>query len=201
MSTDLVLLGLLYIDDFYGYEIMKIIKSVMLQITDITTGTLYYKLKGLEKKGLVSHLQEQEGKRPVRLRYSITPEGREEFKRMAQENINRAGRPYWPVMPSLFFINLLDPDESSKAISNRIDRMETELGRLAELKDQIEKSRGPFQARLIVQHGIEHIRIDIEILHRFLDSLADPNLDRFDAASFKKRLEHYLNIMPIPGRV
>lgn len=201
MSTDLVLLGLLHIDEFYGYELIKIIKSVMLQITDITTGTLYYKLKGLEKKGLVSHTEEQDGRRPVRFRYSITQEGREVFRRMAQENISRAGRPYWPVMPSLFFINLLDPDESRGAIKNRIDHLEAELNRLVKLKEHIQRSNAPFQASLIVQHGIDHIRVDIDILNRFLDGLADPDPERFDAASFKKRLEQYLNIMPDLERV
>jgi DNA-binding PadR family transcriptional regulator len=196
MPTDLVLLGLLYIDDFYGYEIMKIIKTVMLQITDITTGTLYYKLKGLEKRGLVSHLEEQDGRRPVRFRYSITAQGREEFKRMAQENINRAGRPYWPVMPSLFFINLLDRDESSKAIRKRIERLEAESDRLTRLRKEIRQLGGPFQADLIVGHGLEHIRVDIDILKRFLDGLADADQETLGLARLRERLQHYMEIMP-----
>jgi DNA-binding PadR family transcriptional regulator len=201
MPTDLVLLGLLHIDEFYGYELIKIIKTVMLQITDITTGTLYYKLKGLEKRGLVSHLEEQDGRRPVRFRYSITPEGREAFQHMSQENILQAGRPYWPIMPSLFFINLLDPDESRRALKKRIERLEAELSRLENLKDHIHRAGGAFQADLIVQHGMEHIRIDIDILNRFIDGLADSDLNKFDADRLKERLQHYMEIMPDLERV
>jgi len=201
MSTDLILLGILHSGEHYGYEIMKIIKSIMLEITDVTTGTLYYKLKGLEKKGLVTHLEEQDGKRPVRLRYSITGKGRELFKEMALNNIVQAGRPYWPVMPSLFFINLLDPETSILAIGDRISRLETELTRLGALSDHLKQKDFPFQADLIVQHGMEHIRIDIAVLRRFIKKLSDPDIRKFDSRSFKEQLQHYMKIVPDLERV
>jgi DNA-binding PadR family transcriptional regulator len=201
MSTDLILLGILHSGEYYGYEIMKIIKSVMVQITDITTGTLYYKLKGLEKRGLIIHTEEQDGRRPVRFRYSITPEGRETFQRMAQDHIAHAGRPYWPVMSSLFFINLLDPDESIRAIRDRIERMEAELARLDKLRTYLQQGSYPFQANLIVQHGIEHIRADIGILKRFIENLSDPDLKLFDTTRMKERLQQYMDIMPDLERV
>ena len=196
MTTDLILLGILHSGEFYGYEIMKIIKSVMLQITDVTTGTLYYKLKGLEKKGLVTHSEEKDGKRPVRLRYSITREGREAFRKMAQDHIHQAGRPYWPVMPSLFFINLLDPDASILAIRERITRLERELAKLEKLHNQLKQNDFPFQADLIVQHGMKHIRTDIDILNRFDEKLSDPDLKKFDSAGLKERLQQYIDIVP-----
>lgn len=196
MPTDLILLGILHSGEYYGYEIMKIIKSVMVQITDITTGTLYYKLKGLEKRGLVIHNEEQDGRRPVRFRYSITPEGRETFRQMAQDHIAHAGRPYWPVMSSLFFINLLDPDESIRAIRDRIKRLEAELARLGRLRSYIQQGSYPFQANLIVQHGMEHIRTDVGILERFIDNLSDPDLEKIDSVRSKKLLERYLDDMP-----
>ena len=200
MPTDLVLLGLLHIDDFYGYEIMKIIKTVMLQITDITTGTLYYKLKGLEKKGLVSHFKEQDGRRPVRYRYSITPRGREEFRRAAQENLDSAGRPYWPIMPSLFFIKLLDPDMSRIAINKHIERLEAQILKLEKISGILRENRAPLQGRLIVEHGVEHIKVDIDILKRFSDSLEDRDTAEFDFASLKERLRRYMVTMPDLGR-
>ena len=193
MPTDLVLLGILHSGEFYGYEIMKIMKSVMVQITDITIGTLYYKLKGLEKRGLVTHLEEQNGKRPVRFRYSITSEGRETFRRIALDHIVQAGRPYWPVMPSLFFVNLLDQDDSNLAIRERISRLETELSRLGKLRDHLKQGDYPFQADLIVQHGMQHIKTDIDILHRFIDGLADPDLKKFDAARTKAQWKRFMD--------
>ena len=201
MSTDLILLGILHSGEHYGYEIMKIIKSIMLEITDVTTGTLYYKLKGLEKRGLVTHFEEQDGRRPIRQRYSITGKGREVFQEMALRHIVQAGRPYWPVMPSLFFINLLDPTTSILAIKDRISRLEAELTRLGELSEHLKQNDFPFQADLIVQHGMEHIRVDIAVLKRFIKKLSDPDIGKSDSTGLKERLQQYMDIMPDLERV
>jgi len=192
MSTDIILLGILHTGEYYGYEIIKIIKSVMLEIADITTGTLYYKLKGLEKNGLVTHTEEQDGKRPVRMRYSITDKGREAFREMAQDNIIKAGRAYWPVMPSLFFINLLDTSASCEALRERKDRLEAEITRLEKLSSYLQLEEYPFQAELIVQHGIWHIRADINTIELFIKHLCDPNLKKMDDANAKKLFERFM---------
>jgi DNA-binding PadR family transcriptional regulator len=51
MEIDIVLLGILSGGGFIGCQVTKIIKSVMADIADVTTGNLYYNLKGLEGKG------------------------------------------------------------------------------------------------------------------------------------------------------
>lgn len=192
MPTDLILLGILHTGEYYGYEIMKIIKSVMLEIADVTTGTLYYKLKGLEKNGLVTHSEEQDGKRPVRFRYTITDQGRQAFREMAQDHILKAGRAYWPVMPSLFFINFLDTNASCKALRERIDRLEAEITRLGKLRDHLQQEDYPFQADLIAHHGMEHIRIDINILELFIKQLCNPDLEKVDEAKAKIHFERFM---------
>ncbi len=165
METDIILLGILYDDDFCGYEIMKIVKKVMVHISQISTGTLYYKLKNLEKKGLVVSREEQEGNRPKRYRYSITDAGRETFLRLAIENITKSQRAYWPLMPSIFFSHLLPIQEVAVSLRERTRKMALELEFLKETHRYVLKNPYPFHTAMIMKHGIMHLETDIAWLN------------------------------------
>jgi hypothetical protein len=114
---------------------------------------------------------------------------------MAQDHIIQAGRPYWPVMPSLFFINLLDTNSSCMALRERISHLEAENIRLGKLRDYLKQEDYPFQADLIVQHGMEHVRTDIKILKLFIKKLCDPDLKKLDEAKAKIHFERFMDEM------
>ncbi len=169
METDIILLGILYDDDFYGYEIMKIVKRVMVHISRISTGTLYYKLKNLEKKGLIVSREEQEGNRPKRYRYSIKEKGQKTFLKLAIENITRSHRAYWPLMPSIFFSHLLPVQAVTDSLRERAMKKTLELEMLRETHKHVLKNPYPFHAAMIMKHGIMHIEIDIAWLNELVD--------------------------------
>ncbi len=196
METDIVLLGILYDDDFYGYEIMKIVKKVMVHISRISTGTLYYKLKNLEKKGLIISREEQEGNRPKRYRYSITNAGRETFLRLAIENITKSQRAYWPLMPSIFFSHLLPIQEMADSLRERAGKMALELEFLKETHRYVLKNPYPFHSAMIMKHGIMHLETDIAWLNELADLMENQGLDLENLHITRKEWENFLEEAP-----
>lgn len=73
-SIDLILLSLIAQRDMYGYEIVKLLKTISEDTYEMSEGTLYSALKRLEKRQWVeSYWQEAEGGR--RKYYRLTDEG------------------------------------------------------------------------------------------------------------------------------
>ncbi len=196
METEIILLGILYDDDFYGYEIMKIVKRVMIHISQISTGTLYYKLKNLEKKGLVVSREEQEGNRPKRFRYSITDAGRETFLELAIENIEKSHRAYWPLMPSIFFSHLLPIQEVTESLRDRARKKSLELQILKETHGYIIKNPYPFHTTMIAKHGIMHLETDIAWLNELADLMETQGPDLKNLHITRREWENYLEAAP-----
>ncbi len=196
METDIILLGILYDDDFYGYEIMKIVKKVMVHISQISTGTLYYKLKNLEKNGLVVSQEEQEGNRPKRYRYSITDAGRKTFLELAIENITKSHRAYWPLMPSIFFSHLLPIQEVTDSLRERAGKKALELEILKETHRYILKNPYPFHTVMITKHGIMHLETDIAWLNELADLMESQGQDIEDISITRREWEAYLGAAP-----
>lgn len=203
MEIDIILLGILSGGDFFGYELMKIIRAVMSDIAEVTTGTLYYKLKGLEKKGFLSSSSEQEGLRPRRLRYSITAEGKEEFLRLAMVNITAGGRPYWPYLSSLFFVQYLPEEEVLRAVKGRIAFLEKVLARVRAAKKVMKAQNYPFHALLLADHGLSHLEVDISWLRTFARTLKKNAASLADHEYSREAWERHMESVPVsegPGK-
>jgi DNA-binding PadR family transcriptional regulator len=171
MEIDIILLGILSGGDFFGYELMKIIKSVMSDIASVTTGTLYYKLKSHEKNGHLRSVKEREGLRPQRIRYSITKRGRAHFRKLAVEIITSRKRPYWPYLSSIFFVQHLPADEVSDALRVRRAKLLRTRERLAATRSVMKKHAYPFHTLMLVEHGMRHLEVDIAWIAEFSDML------------------------------
>lgn len=73
-KLDLLVLAILYFDDYYGYEIAKKIKEKSQQAIDLKDGVLYPILYKLMEENYISSYEQQVG-RKIRVYYHILPEG------------------------------------------------------------------------------------------------------------------------------
>jgi len=103
------LLGLLCEAPKYGYEIEKLILDRNMRVwTDIAFSSIYYVLKKLEAKGLItSRLEAVEGK-PSRRIYSMTPEGLQELRERLKWMISVYHRVTSPFDIGLAYLSFLD---------------------------------------------------------------------------------------------
>ena len=142
-TQDLVLLGLLMDRELHGYEIKQIVEEHMAQVAEIAPGTIYYTLKKLEKRGLVSHREDQSGNRPTRRVYAITAEGKKIFSDLLREALFVDERPYYVFDAALYFYRHMNKKDLLGAVDQKLAQLEEFRARLAGLQSRY-PGRWPF---------------------------------------------------------
>ena len=199
MEIDIILLGILSGGDFFGYELMKIIKSVMGDIASVTTGTLYYKLKNHEKSGHLRSVKEREGLRPQRIRYTITARGRKKFRALAMEIISSQKRPYWPYLASIFFVQHLPAAEVCAALRRKREDLLRTRERLTATQSVLDKNIYPFHTSMLVEHGLRHLDVDIAWIGEFADRLEALPRDKGVLSFSPEDWQRHLDTMKAEG--
>ena len=75
-SVELMVLHLLSLRDYYGYELTQIIRQETNGVIDIPIGSLYPALYKLIDAGYISDHKEQVGKRMIRIYYHLEDSGK-----------------------------------------------------------------------------------------------------------------------------
>src|SRR5580700_3123076 len=84
MKAELYILGVLQRGDFHPYEIKRRLTQAMIEcFTDVDVGTLYYAVRQLAERDLLTAVTRQRVARGgMRTVYRITPRGRERFREL-----------------------------------------------------------------------------------------------------------------------
>lgn len=133
VTQDLVLLGLLRRRPLHGYEVKQVIDRGMSEIAYVPSGTIYYTLKKLERRGWVSAKSARSGNRPERRVYALTRAGRQALGEMLRRALLVDDRPYELFDVCLYFFPEVGADELEHALALRLARIEGIKSRLAKL--------------------------------------------------------------------
>lgn len=177
---DLVVLGLLSDSPRYGYEIKMIIDNVMSHIVDISSGSLYYGLKKLEKNEfVVATGTERVGNRPERSVYEITDDGRRMLKRELPKVIFPHSRPIFPVNLGLYFLDAIAPKEQCRRFLIKEAYLVKILAYFREIDVQT-RDTTPARHRFILRHTIMLIEMELAFCAEIFESLVDRSLYQLD---------------------
>ncbi|WP_229106923.1 PadR family transcriptional regulator [Paenibacillus sp. 1001270B_150601_E10] len=88
-ERELLVLGLLMVQSQHGYQINDFIEKNMGRVSDMKKATAYSLLKRLDKAGYVDVTIEQEGNRPPRQVYTITPQGEVYFLDLLRKSLGQ----------------------------------------------------------------------------------------------------------------
>jgi DNA-binding PadR family transcriptional regulator len=119
LDHDLLVLGLLRMQDMHGYQIAETIETHFGEETQIKKPTLYDTLKRLHSQGLVSSRDEQAGNRPPRTVYSLTPSGEEKFGELLRESVGTYHEPDLYGDVALLFLEALPAAEVRSLLGAR----------------------------------------------------------------------------------
>ncbi len=124
MVQDLILLGLLKESPKHGYDLKSLIDERLQYITHITSGTVYYTLKKLEKQGFVTKTKEKDGDRPERNVYHISPQGEQRFLELLKCSFleNDDFNSVFDV--GLYFVNYINYEIVIEAIDKKLKELE-----------------------------------------------------------------------------
>ena len=178
MELRVVLMGLLLGGPRHGYELKRLLEKDLSPLFSISSAPIYYTLRKLEEEGLVVKWTEVKGRRPQRYRYSLTPKGREEAKRLILKNITQIQRPLFNLDISLYFLNFVPSEEVLPLLRERFK----ELRKLRFLlRKQAEELRGDSSRRreaIIAAHNLRGVEAEIEFVKDLMEEFREEATER-----------------------
>ncbi|MGZ7067394.1 MAG: PadR family transcriptional regulator [Methanobacterium sp.] len=171
-DIEAAILGLLYEEPQYGYQIEKNIEAWgMRNWTQIGFSSIYYVLKKLEKKELVqSRLEKVEGK-PSRKIYTITEPGKKEMKKKVQDILSWNKKIISPFDLGIAYLNVLKPEEIIKCLENYIQSAQ---GRIKFLESSVKAQKefeAPYHVIALYSRPLAHLKVEMEWMEEFIDTI------------------------------
>ena len=170
MENELLFLGLLKDSPKHGYEIKRLIKKNIFPFIKIDSTSIYYPLKKLEKKGLITKSASKAGRRPEKFTYQLTSKGENRFNELLEQSLVTIERPFFNIDLALYFISYLRPAQAKRRLSIR-------LNLLRKLENQILNLRRNFKTSdpnltSILKHNFNLLKAEIDSLSDLLSSIS-----------------------------
>lgn len=123
-ERELLLLGILKSQSQHGYQINEFIERNLGRVTDMKKPTAYAILDRLSQRGYSTVHMEQEGNRPPRKVYAITPAGEEYFYSLLRHSLAEPARQPAAGGTALMFLDDLSMAERITLVRQRIEALE-----------------------------------------------------------------------------
>ncbi len=171
-DIEAAILGLLYEEPQYGYQLEKIIEGWgMRNWTQIGFSSIYYVLKKLEKKDLVqSKLEKVEGK-PSRKVFTITDLGIETMEEKIINLLSWNKKLINPFDLGLAYFNYLEPQEAIECLENYI---ESTQGRIKFLESSVKTQKelnAPYYVVALFSRPLAGLKIEMEWVKNFIEEI------------------------------
>ncbi len=166
-NSEAAILGLLAEKPSYGYEIESIIhERGMSEWTEIAFSSIYYLLRKLEKKKLLTSKMITEGNRPPRKMYRPTGKGVKALRRAAIHMMSSPRRPKSDLDVGISLIPLLSREEIIEALG---DYEESQRRRREHIKETMKDQGGeelPYFVRALFRRPLAHIETELAWVKR-----------------------------------
>ena len=150
---DLALLGLLMEGPQHGYEMKQHFEQRLGQLVTVSSGTVYYTLRKLEKRGEVEMTRDREGNRPEKMVYHITEQGRERFAVLLKQAFLEEDPPYCFFDVGLYFSKHGRLEDALAGAERQIERMKAFEAHVAS-QEEAHPFRWPFRLEAIKKHTL-----------------------------------------------
>lgn len=171
-EIETAILGLLYEKPQYGYQIEKTIESWgMRNWTQIGFSSIYYVLKKLEKKELVtSKLEKVEGK-PSRKVFTITELGKHTMKEKLNELLSWNKKLISPFDLGLAYLNYLEPQEVIDCLENYMKSAEGRIKFLESSVKMQEELNAPYYVVALFSRPLANLKTETEWVRQFIEKI------------------------------
>jgi DNA-binding PadR family transcriptional regulator len=169
VKAELFILGVLHRGNFHPYEIKRRLTQAMIEcFTDVDFGTLYYAVRQLAKRGLLTAIAHQRVARGgMRTIYRITPRGRDRFRELLHAQFAAEGDLRLTLYGPMLFLHLADLKLVAAALRSQIYRQNARLIEIRKLRRQWAEML-PTGSRHLMEHMAEKCRLDLRWLRAVL---------------------------------
>ncbi len=151
-NAELAILTLVCERPRHGYEIERVIEERgVREWTEVGFSSIYYLLKKLERKGLVSAHPAPGGRGPARMVYRSTAAGRTALREEALQALASTTRPSSPLQLGLANLPGLPPAEALKALERHRKALNDRLQRMRQRRDA--QRPVPYYVEAMFAHG------------------------------------------------
>lgn len=191
-ERDLLILGLLTAQSQHGYQINDFIERNLGRVYDMKKATAYSVLKRLNKGGFVEVKVEQDGNRPPRQVYSITPLGEEKFANELRQSLSHVENVTPAGMISYMFLDHLPKTEVMNCLETRLEK----LDELLKIYENTPAHGHGIGVDLATEHRLTLVRCDREwlagVIRRIGEEPTDgPYFQRSPAGMMHPRVSHH----------
>ena len=171
-DIEAAILGLLYEEPQYGYQLEKIIEGWgMRNWTQIGFSSIYYVLKKLEKKDLVESRFEQVEGKPSRKVFTITEHGKTIMKKKLRNLLSWNKKLISPFDLGIAYLNYLEPEEVIACLDNYLD---SSMGRIKFLESTVkmqEQLNAPYYVIALFSRPLRLLKTEMEWVEEFIDKI------------------------------
>ncbi len=170
IEHELLLLGLLEESPKHGYEIKIKIREILSLFAGVDLKSIYYPLRILEKKGLVTRRSSKPSRRPQRFIYELTAKGENHFQDLLRQSLLNFKRPQFSLDLSLYFLHYIKPTIAKRRLRARL----FVLDRLARgLKQMVEplKNKKLSSLSYILEHNLQMVEAESKFLTKLIETL------------------------------
>ncbi len=170
IDQELILLGLLRQGPKHGYEIKIKVREILSLFAGVQLKSIYYPLRILEKKGLLTKKAVKKGKRPQRLVYCLSPKGRERFEVLLNKNLLDFKRPQFTLDLSLYFLGFMEPAQARRRLEKRQEILRKISSGIKEMFGSLELKKS-LPLRRIMEHNLCLLRAESSFLNSLLKKI------------------------------
>ncbi|HEX8730445.1 MAG TPA: PadR family transcriptional regulator [Ktedonobacterales bacterium] len=164
----LLLLGMLRIESQHGYQLNEFIEHNLARVTDMKKPTAYALLERLEREGAITSRLEQEGARPPRKVYAITPQGERLFLTLLRESLGSASVYVIAGDAGMMFLDALPLDEALALLRQRLATVREQAAAL----DRVPAHKMGLGVALTIEHQAILLHADEAWLSGLIERLA-----------------------------
>lgn len=165
----LLILGMLMAQSQHGYQINEFIEKNLSRITDMKKPTAYATLDRLCDNGCVDVKLEQEGNRPTRKVYSITPRGVSRFFELLRANLSQSDKMNFSSDIGMMFIDHLPSQESVTLLEERLHQLAEQIGQY----EAAPRHGYGLGVDFAIEHDLVHLKADHDWLRSVIDRLRE----------------------------
>jgi DNA-binding PadR family transcriptional regulator len=165
VERELLLLGLLREQAMHGYQLLEFIDTQMSTCVDLKKPTAYFLLEKMTAAGWIRFEQGQEGHRPPRRVYTLTPAGEVAFQKLLRENLGSYQPARFASDIGLAFVDTLPADEALALLRQRRTAAQELLAIVQAAPEH------PGGAQLMIEHQVHHLASELSWLDGVIEHM------------------------------
>jgi DNA-binding PadR family transcriptional regulator len=171
-ESEAVILGLLYDSPKYGYEIEQIIEEQsMRDWTEIAFSSIYYVLKKLEEKKMVTSEIKSSEKNRTRKIFTISKEGKKTLEEIIREKIRTVAIVKYPIDIGIAYLGILSKDEIIQNFQKYRKDLEEKVKCYQDLKQYLTDQGCPLNRMQLAERPLFLYKAEMEWANQFLKEL------------------------------